>query len=297
MAFTNGFDLSALSAYTQQNTELLSEAILSTEELAHVAVRTGVSVGTTSINIFSASLTEQDRNCAVSTADQGLVFDQTPITVADKALAADMCVTELRSFWQSEQMAPGAAGAEVLPFETVVATYVQGLVKQNISKFIGEEIKAQFAAGNPQLQGGTPAALDVNNALEQLNDLYDALDERVKMMDDVVIMLSPAEYRTAVRAIVAQGGAGFFHYNVGDGAGEILLPGTTAKLVKAQGFIGSSTRVAFPSKYVIFATGLLSDEENIRMAHDMISDKVLLRAYYRRGLAVYSIDQCATNGL
>ena len=147
------------------------------------------------------------------------------------------------------------------------------------------------------LQGGTPAALTVSNALEQLNDLYDALDERSKMRDDVKIWLSPAHYRTAVRAIVAQNGAGFFHYNVEDGQGKILLPGTNVELVKSSGFVGEDTIICGPSAYAVFVTGLMDDMDKVSMFYDQGEDIIKMAAYYRRGLGVYSVDQWSTNGL
>ena len=288
------FNLSDLSAYTQENTDLIAEAVLATKELENVAIRTGVPAGTTAINVFSGTITEQDRDCALTDAGE-LAFDQISVTVADKAVAQSLCPTDLRAYWMSERMKPGAAGGEEVPFAEVIANYVAQSVQANISDFIGTEIKDQITVANgAQLQGGTPAALTVANAIDQLNDLYDALDERVKMMDDIVIFLSPAQYRTAVRALVA---GDFRNYGFGEGSGDIVLPGTTAKLVKAQGLIGSNYIAAFPSKYAIAVFGLESDDENIRMVYDNVSDQVKLRAYYRRGLGVYSVDQCATNGL
>lgn len=288
------FNLNDLSVYTQENTDLIAEAVLATKELQNVAIRTGVSTGRTSINVFSGTISEQDRDCAM--ADSGeLVFEQIQVEVADKAIAQSLCPTTLRDYWMSERMKPGAAGGEEVPFAETIAQYVAESVQQNISTFVGTELKNQITTANgAQLQGGTPAALSVSNAIDQLNDLYDALDERVKMMDDIVIFLSPAQYRTAVRALVA---GDFRNYGFAEGEGDIVLPGTTAKLVKAQGLIGSNTILAFPSKYAIAAFGLESDDENIRMVYDQISDQVKLRAYYRRGLGVYSVDQCATNGL
>jgi hypothetical protein len=40
----------------------------------------------------------------------------------------------------------------------------------------------------------------------------------------------------------------------------------------------------------------MSDAETINMIYDNVNDKVAMRAYYRRGLSVYSVDQCAKNG-
>ena len=113
------FNVSALTAYVQENTDLLSEAVLNTEELANVAIRTGISVGTTSINVFSGTITEQDRDCNMTDSGE-LAFDQIQVAVDDKAIAQSLCPTTLRDYWMSERMKPGAAGGEEIPFEAVV---------------------------------------------------------------------------------------------------------------------------------------------------------------------------------
>ena len=286
------FNVSALSAYVQENTDLLSEAVLNTEELANVAIRTGISVGTTSINVFSGTITEQDRDCNMTDSGE-LAFDQIQVAVDDKAIAQSLCPTTLRDYWMSERMKPGAAGGEEIPFEAVVVDYVQKSVSKNISDFIGGQIAAQVTVANGANDSGQTVASTLATILDDLNDLYDALDERVKMMDDVVIFLSPANHRLAVRAAVA---ANQYHYSFGDGQGDFYLPGTNAKLVKSSGLVGNNGMFALPSKYAIFATGLMSDEENIRLPYDPVSDSVKLRAYYRRGIGFYSVDQMAKNG-
>ena len=281
-----------LTAYTRENTDLLAEAVLNTAELAHVAIRTGVTGKSEAINVFTGTITEQDRNCAMT--DQGdLAFDQIVVAVEDKAVAQNLCPTQLREYWMSERMKPGNAGGEELPFEAVIADYVAKSVQKNISDFIGAQLISQITVALGANDSGQTVASTPATIVDDLNDLYDALDERVRMMDDVVIFMSPSYYRMAIRAFVA---ANQFHYDFENGTGDVYLPGTNAKLVQSSGFISSNAFVAFPSKYAIFTTGLLTDAEEIRMIYDNVEDKVALRAYYRRGLGVYSVDQCAKNG-
>jgi hypothetical protein len=281
-----------LTAYTQENTDLLAEAVLNTKELAHVAIRTNVPAATTTINVFTGTITEQDRGCDMS--DLGdLAFDQVDITVEDKAIAQDICPTELREYWLSERMKPGVAGGEEVPFEETIVNYVAQSIQKNISDFVGGALIAQVTVAAGANDSGQTVASTASTIIGDLNDLYEALDARVQMMDDVVIFMSPSYYRMAVRAFVA---ANLFHYDMANGTGDVYLPGTNAKLVQSSGFIGSDAFVAVPSKYAIFATGLMTDAETIRMVYDNVNDKVALRAYYRRGLSVYSVDQCAKNG-
>lgn len=287
------FDYSLLTPYVQQNTDLIAESILNTSELSHVSVRTGVSVGTTTINVFSADFTDAERACTFADGND-VTFDQLPIVVGDRQLKSTFCPVLAREFWLSERMTPGA-NQEALPFEEAIAGYLLKGVSKNISDFIGGEIATQIGGSAPTYAGA--AVLNVGNALEQLNDLYDALADDVKMMDDVKIWMSPANYRTAVRAIVAQNGSGFYHYSVGEGQGQVYLPGTNALLVQSSGFVGLDTIVAAPSKFIIFATGLMDDMDKLNIFYDQGEDIIKMSAYYRRGLGVYSVNKCASNGL
>lgn len=283
-----------LTEYTQQNTDLLSSAVLNTKELENISIRTGVAGEKVAVNVFNGTITEQDRDCNMTDAGT-LSFDQITIDVADKAIAQDLCPTLLREFWLAERMRPGAAGGEEVPFEEVVVDYVAKSIQKNISDFIGTTLISVISAGGAS--AGQTAASTVSTILDDLNNLYEALPAEVQLKDDVKIFMSPAYYRMAIRAIVASGnGVGMYHYNMEDGTGNVYLPGTNALLVQSSGFIGSNKFVAFSASQAIFATGLLDDSETIRMVYDNVNDKVAMRAYYRRGLGVYDVASTAFNG-
>ena len=290
------FDPNTVSAWTNENTDAIAEAILNTEDLSHVAVVTGESSGTRAINIFNGDYEDDARVCNFETTND-FTFSQVDVTIEDRQIKQKLCISDARAYWLSARM-NASAHTEDFPFADALAEYLLNGVKKNIADYIGSELRTQVTVANgAALQAGTPEVLDVDNALTQLNDLYDAVDERTKMRDDVKIWLSPAHYRTAVRAIVAQNGAGFFHYNVGDGQGAIMLPGTNVQLVKSSGFIGEDTIICGPSAYAVFVTGLMDDMDKVSMFYDQGEDIIKMAAYYRRGLGVYSKDQWSTNGL
>jgi len=286
------FNLAALTAYTQENTDLLSSAVLNTDELAHVSIRTGVPAARTAINVFSGTITEQDRDCNMADAGN-LTFDQVVIDVEDKAIAQDLCPTDLREYWLAERMRPGAVGGEEVPFEETIVSYVASSVQKNISDFIGGALISNINVGGGAQNSGQTAASTAGTIIDDLNDLYEALPAAIQLKDDVKIFMSPSFYRMAVRAFVA---ANQFHYDFAAGTGDVYLPGTNALLVQSSGMIGSNRFLAFSASQAIFATGLMDDAETIRMVYDNVNDKVAMRAYYRRGLAVYDVANTAVNG-
>ena len=267
-------NLTNLSAWTDENSDLLPLAILGTDVLAEVSVRTNVSAGTIALNIFSADTTDAERACGWNPSGD-LTYDQVDVTVSDRQIKQEMCVPDLRAYWLAQRMNPGEAGNEELPFENVVADYYLKGVQKNIEDFIGGKIKTDLTAG--AATSAAPAAITVSNAVEQLNNIYDALDPAMQMRDDIRLIMSPSAYRTAVRAFVA---ADLIHYNFNDGTQDIYLPGTSAKLIKSSGLVGSDFVGAFSSENVIFATGLESDSDTFGLFYDRSADNVKATLFF-----------------
>tara|TARA_R110000796_G_scaffold163724_1_gene280691 strand:- start:3571 stop:4443 length:873 start_codon:yes stop_codon:yes gene_type:complete len=288
------FNLNALQQWTEENTDLLSAQILGTEVLSEIAVRTGVSAGTVALNIFSANTADADRACGWNPSGD-MTFDQVDVVVGDRQIKQESCPVTLRDYWLAARMAPGEAGNEEVPFEQTISDYFLKGVSKNIEDFIGQAIQSQVTVGNG---AGTPVLpgqpLTVANAIDELNNLYDSLDAESQMRDDIKIVMSPAQYRTAVRAFVA---ADLIHYNFNDGTSDIFLPGTSAKLIKSSGLVGQNYIAAIVGEFVVFATGLMDDMDKFTMFYDAGSDILKTTVFYRRGLGVYNVSGMATNGL
>lgn len=285
------FNLTNLDAWTDENSDLLPLAILGTDVLSNVAVRTNVSAGTVALNIFSADFADAERGCSWDPSGD-LTFDQVDVVVSDRQIKQEMCVPTLREYWVAQRMKPGEAGNEELPFETVISDYYLAGVKKNIEDFVGSELKTQITAGGAV--SAAPAAITTANAVEQLNNIYDALAPEMQMRDDIRIVMSPAAYRTAIRSFVA---SDLIHYNFSNGEGDVYLPGTTAKLIKSSGLVGSDFIGAFSAENVVFATGLMDDMDKFSLFYDRATDNVKATIFYRRGLGIYDVAKTASNGL
>lgn len=295
------FDLTGLSAYTDElSFELISKAVLTTELMENINVRTGLSAGTVAINLMDGDLNVSDRSCGF-TPSGDINFTQVDITIVDKQIKMTVCPTDLREYYLSQQMSPSAvAGGEEVPFETVIADYYIKKIKNYNEGFLinGDGtvngIKAQVTAGNGANVPGTPLAWTPTNAVAQALDIYDEIGDAVIDRDDLIMVMSPANYRTLTRALVA---ANLFHYNSVEGNEITFLPGTNVKLVKSSGLVGSNYVFAGPAEFVVAGTGLTDDMSSFALMYDPYEDIVKVRAYWRLGVAVHQIDQFATNGL
>ena len=299
MAF--GFDISALPAYTDQlSIDLISKAVLKTDLLDYVDLRSGFTSGTVAINLVDADLPVSALSCGW-TSDGEVTYSQVNVTIESLQSKTEMCIEDLRSVYQSAFMNPGT-GNDFIPFEEVISQsysdkltkYVEGFL---INGFAGGAtgLKAQITSANgAALQGGVPAAWTATNAVEQALDLYDAIDEAVKDRDDLIMVVSPDAYRALVRGLVA---SNLFHYDSVSGNDVIILPGTNVTVVKSSGLVGSNYKFAGPGKMILAATGLTDELDAFRFFYDEASDVMKFRAAWRLGVGVGEVNLFGTNDM
>lgn len=298
MAF--GFDISALPAYTDQlSLDLISKAVLKTDLLDYVDLRSGFTSGTVAINLVDADLPVSALSCGW-TSDGEVTYTQVNVTIESLQSKTEMCVEDLRSVYQSAFMNAGT-GNDFIPFEEVISeSYADKLRKYNEGFLINgfgttTGLKAQITSANgAQLQAGTPAAWTATNAVEQALDLYDAIDEAVKDRDDLIMVVSPDAYRALVRGLVA---SNLYHYDSVAGNDIVILPGTNVTVVKSSGLVGSDYKFAGPGKMILAATGLTDELDNFRFFYDEASDVMKFRAAWRLGVGVGEVNLFATNDM
>jgi len=298
MAF--GFDISALPAYTDQlSLDIISKAVLKTDLLDYVDLRSGFTSGTVAINLVDADLPVSALSCGW-TSDGEVTYTQVNVTIESLQSKSEMCVEDLRSVYQSAFMNAGT-GNDFIPFEEVISeSYADKLRKYNEGFLINgfgttTGLKAQITSANgAQLQGGTPAAWTATNAVEQALDLYDAIAEEVKDRDDLIMVVSPDAYRALVRGLVA---SNLYHYDSVSGNDVVILPGTNVTVVKSSGLVGSDYKFAGPGKMILAATGLTDELDNFRFFYDEASDVMKFRAAWRLGVGVGEVNLFATNDM
>jgi len=298
MAF--GFDISALPAYTDQlSLDLISKAVLKTDLLDYVDLRSGFTSGTVAINLVDADLPVSALSCGW-TSDGEVTYTQVNVTIESLQSKTEMCVEDLRSVYQSAFMNAGT-GNDFIPFEEVISeSYADKLRKYNEGFLINgfgttTGLKAQITSANgAQLQAGTPAAWTATNAVEQALDLYDAIAEEVKDRDDLIMVVSPDAYRALVRGLVA---SNLYHYDSVAGNDIVILPGTNVTVVKSSGLVGSDYKFAGPGKMILAATGLTDELDNFRFFYDEASDVMKFRAAWRLGVGVGEVNLFATNDM
>ena len=296
-----GFNITALPAYTDElSMDLIAKAVLNTNLLQYTDLRTGFTSGAFTINLVDAELPVSALSCGGYPGDGQVVYTQVPVTIESLQSKTQLCPEDLRSVYQSAFMSAGT-GNDFIPFEQVISeSYAMKLTKATEDFLINgfgatAGLKGQITVANgANIALGTPAAWTVSNVVEQALNIYDAIDESVINRDDLIMVMSPSNYRTLVRGLVAQN---LYHFPSVEGNEVMMLPGTNVRCVMSSGLVGSNNVFAGPGKFIIAATGLQDELDSFRFVYSNSLDAMLFKASWRIGVGVSQVNVFATNDL
>jgi len=297
MAF--GFNIAALPAYTDQlSNELIAKSVLTTDLLQYLDLRTGYTSGQISINLVDADLPVSALSCGF-VPDGEITYTQVNVIIESLQSKTEICPNDLKSVYQSAFMQVGT-GNDSIPMEEVISqSYADKLTKYNEGFLINgfgttPGIKAQITGANGATVPAGAVAWTVANAVDSALDIYDAIAESVKDRDDLIMVVSPSNYRTLTRALVAQN---LFHFDSVSSNDILILPGTNVTVVKSSGLVGSDYVFAGPGKMILAATGLQDELDNFVFFYDQGQDVMKFRAAWALGVGVGEVNLFATNDL
>jgi len=294
-----GFNIAALPAYTDElSNEIIAKSVLTTDLLQYLDLRTGYQSGSVAINLVDADLPVSALSCGF-VPDGEITYTQVNVVIESLQSKTEICIEQLRDVYQSAFMSAGT-GNDELPFEQIISDqYAEKLTKYNEGFLINgfgttPGLKALITGANGATVPAGAAAWTVANCVDQALDLYDAIDESVKDRDDLIMVMSPANYRTLVRGLVAQN---LYHFDSVSGNEIVMLPGTNVRLVKSSGLVGSDNVFAGAGKMILAATGLQDEMDNFVWFYDQGADIMKFRAAWRLGVGVGQVNLFATNDL
>ena len=296
------FNLSGLSAYTNENSGILvSKAVLGADLMNYITVRPGYASGTVSINVLNTDTTGfQDATCGWNAGGTGTAFTQIDVTVRSKEWKESLCPEDLRSYWLSMELNPSGF-AESVPFEQLIADSKIAQVKKYAETLMGTDlISAATVANGCALQSGaTAAAWTASNAIDQANNLINALPSRVLAETDLTMFMSYASFRALTQALAA---INYFHYPVGpnvtgSGLGQsVIIPGTNVKAIPVAGFGSSNRVICGPASKIIAVVGLTDDLDTMKIWYSVDNDEVRTMCKFRVGIGLLA-DHFSTNNL
>lgn len=157
--------------------------------------------------------------------------------------------------------------AESMPFEQEILSEIEKKVNEKMEKIVWQGDETLGIEGLIQLATGADSASTItaakgDNIYNTIKNVIMALPEEI--LDDAVVFLSPANYRTFVMEMVEKN---YIHFGP-DGTIEdkdITFPGTEVKVHKTIGLKGVNEVYATTYSNMVYGTDLMSDSEEARL--------------------------------
>lgn len=301
-----GFDLAGLSTYTDETGGmLLAEAIVKAKTAELGYVQSGVK-GSQSINLLTSTLNVQSGSCGWSPSGD-TTFTQRDITVCAYKVNESLCPADLNDYWAGQFLNAGSYN-ETVPFEEQIAS----LKVKQIQKYVEDKLWNASVSGGDCYDGFAtlfstgytepinfvtgPTAPSSTTMLTCVDEVISALPDKVQEDDDLLVMMSMANYRLYVINLRT---ANYFHYSPEEAGTEFITfhPGTNIRVVGIPGMSGSNSIVCGKSSQLVIGTDLMTDSERLDIFYDRNDDEVRVRCNFKVGAQIPFPSNWAGNGL
>jgi hypothetical protein len=284
-----GFDVTAIAGYIDQESfGLISKSILETNLASFMNVRVGLQGNSVDIPLLDTDFDVQNGADCGWNASGDTTISVVPMTLKNNKVNVVQCVQTLRDTFFSQQLAAGAYnGGTSIPFEESLAEHFVGKLHNYNENFIINGDGAYsgltdiLTVANGVVSGATASQWTASNAVANAQALYAALPDKSYTMDDLVLIMSPQNYRALVLGIT-QGN--YFH--IEPGATNVFVPGTQVRAVASSGLVGSNVKFMGPTSALFMGTDLTSDFEQFRLWYSQDNDEMRGLMRWRLGVAV-----------
>lgn len=253
-------NLDSLSVYVDENKlDLIRKTVLGPKTIGYLNLQTGVK-GKTKINLLETTVTFGDGASCGFTDNANTKLSQREIDPASVKINATFCDKKMQKYFMNHQVTV-AAGRSTLPFEE---HFVNSLVESTgveLEKAIWNGVNI----GGTEYKGFLDFATEYTTvskaasetAYEMVRKGYDAIPSA--SLADTVIFVGVDKYRELAGELTAKN---LYHYDPKvDEAFEMVLPGTTTKVVGVPGLDGTGKGLALNVKHAFYGTDMEGDEE------------------------------------
>jgi len=221
----------------------------------------------------------RDADCNFQTGQGTLTLTEKVLTAEEFQVNLELCKKELHQSWQALEMGYSAFADIPASFSDFVLGHVAAKVADKTEKNIWQGVNANAgefdglatllaADGDlPAAQDLVAAAVDPATIVTELGRVADAIPTAVYGKDDLRIYVSSDIARAYTRALGGFGAAGvgangFDNKGTNQVLGGLYFDGI--QLVVAKG-MADGTMIAAEKSNLFFGTGLLSDQQEVRV--------------------------------
>lgn len=282
------FDITAINSYVDENSfELISKAVLETPLADFFNVRVGLKAGSNKIPIMDGDFYVADGGSCGYTTSGDTTITQVDLNLKAAKVNQSYCPETLRQTFLSQSLAAGQfAGNESIPVEQLMADYfVKKLNNYNENFLINGDgsysgITSYITEANGATKyTGNTATWVLSGAVETAQAMYAALPDVTAMMDDLILICSPSQYRLLQLAITQEN-----YYHIPPG-GDIFVPGTEVRVIKSLG-ADNSQKFMGSTSTLFLGTDLSSDYEQFKLFYSEDNDEMRSIMKWAIGVAV-----------
>ena len=271
----------------QQRLPLIKKAVLGAKTVSLINLQAGVK-GKAALNLINVDPTLQGGGCGWNASGDATLSQR---EIETKLLKVNMsfCDKDFAAYWANYQIKIGA-GKEVLPFEEDFINGVIEKINEKVERMVwqgtGEGTEFKGLLKNFEEGGSTDEAVgtDIFAAVERT---YQGIP--IAILDKAVMFIGADAFRQYMLALVNKN---LYHYPAdGSDVMEIVIPGTTTKLVAVNGLNGSNKIVAADPNNLFYGCDMLDDKETVDFWYSKDNREYRLAVQFNAGAQVAYPDE------
>ncbi len=305
-------DLTALSNYVSENADQLTAAtIFSAKTASMIEAKGNVQVGIKSsetINVMTTDVVFQTGGTCGFNGSGTTSITQRLLTVGKIKVQEPICPKTFEAKYTQKALKQGSSydymayateysNQKVARIGAVIETAIwQGDTTSgnaNLNKFDGfvKIIDALgFGGAGDPINGNTSAlaTLTTANVRTAVDEIFLAIPAALLDKDDVVIFCGNDTFREYV---VALRDANLFHYAADVSNQEIIVPGTSVKLVGVNGLNGTDKFMCLSLSNMYLGTDMLNEQDKFELFYAKEADEMRFVVEFKLGVNISFPDE------
>ena len=278
--------LDQLKVYVDENKlGLIRKSVLGAKTIDYLNLQTGV-VGKTKVNLLDTTVVFGDGSaCGWNEAGTSTIT-QREINPAPIKVNMSFCDKAMQKYFMNHQITV-AAGRSTLPFEEdFIAGVVEGVGKK-LEDAIWNGITINEVQYDGFVQIVTKQATTGSTVYDSVRNLYNGIPSASLM--DTVIFIGIDGFRSLAGELTAKN---LYHYDPKvDEAFEMVLPGTTTRVIGVPGLDGSNKAYAINTKHAFYGTDMQNDNETFDFWYSKDNQEFRLAINFVEGVQVAFPDE------
>jgi hypothetical protein len=290
------YNVTALTDYVnEQNFPILKASIMGAKTASIFTVQAGIK-SASALNIMTVTGNLQSDAVGASTDGTGSVtFSQRMLEVAPICLREFLDPKVLNAKYTQSQIKGGSEDNELVFEADIVDEYVKLINKRNeVALWTGDKTSGDANLSNYDgylklIDSAsastviTAATFTVANAIALVDSVYNAIPVEVLDADDMAIYMGREYFRTYTSALK---NANLFHYSAESTDGEIVIPGTSIKIMALNGLNSTKRIVAGRMSNFYVGCDLDGEEDNASAVYIDQTERVKLKISYKYGAQI-----------